>query len=94
MKILYLACGFDGGFSGISVYMRNTMLRLAEAGHELTIVTTAADRPLLPELEGAVYHVLPPLLNRPLANMLYSWLIFPLCSIFRCVPHAPRHRWR
>ena len=42
MKILYLACGFDGGFSGISVYMRNTMLRLAEAGHELTIVTTAA----------------------------------------------------
>lgn len=59
MKILYLACGFDGGFSGISVYMRNTMLRLAEAGHELTIVTTAADRPLLPELEGAVYHVLP-----------------------------------
>lgn len=77
MKILYLACGFDGGFSGISVYMRNTMLRLAEAGHELTIVTTAADRPLLPELEGAVYHVLPPLLNRPLANMLYSWLIFP-----------------
>ncbi len=76
MRILYVACGFDGGKSGISVYMRETLVRLAR-NHRVTVVATMCDRQFLPEHPNLRYHVLPQWCNPAVCNMLYVWLFLP-----------------
>ena len=75
-RILYIACGFDGGKSGISVYMLETLRRLAK-NNRLTVVTTEADRKFLPTHGNIRYHQLAKWWNRPLWNMLYVWFFLP-----------------
>ncbi len=77
MRILYVACGFDGGKSGISVYMRETLKRLA-LRHQVTVLVTAHDRQFLPDDPLLAYHVLPRFFNPAALNMLYVWLLLGL----------------
>lgn len=69
-RILFIACGFDGGRSGISVYIREVLRRLA-AAHSVTVVCTGADRDAIPAHPSITFLVLPRWLNRPAFNMLY-----------------------
>ena len=69
-RILFIACGYDGGRSGISVYMRAVLKRLAGA-HDVTVVCTAADRAAIPAHPSSTFQVLPRWINRPAFNMLY-----------------------
>jgi len=69
-RILFIACGYDGGRSGISVYMREILKRLAGA-HDVTVVCTEADRATIPAYPSLTFQVLPRWLNRPAFNMLY-----------------------
>ena len=74
-RILFIACGFDGGRSGISVYMREVLKRLAPE-HEVTVVCTSADRDLMPARPGLSFQVLPRWLDAPALNMLYVMFAF------------------
>ena len=74
MKILFSAVPFDHGRSGISVYMRNTLKALKDAGHEVTVVTEPeavrafADFPQI---------VAPGWTRRPVLSMLWHLFILP-----------------
>ena len=69
-RILFIACGYDGGRSGISVYMREILKRLASA-HDVTVVCTEADHASIPAYPSVTFQVLPRWLNRSAFNMLY-----------------------
>lgn len=80
-RLFFSACGFDGGRSGISVYMQQVLLRLVE-NHQVTVLADAADLPLLPRHPQLHYRRLPAGCRRPLWNMLYHlfwlpWLVSP-----------------
>ena len=74
MKILFSAIPFDHGRSGISVYMRNALKALKEAGHEVTVVTEPeavqafADFPQI---------TAPGWTRRPVLSMLWHLFILP-----------------
>ena len=74
MKLLYIACAFDGGKSGISVYMRETLERLGRTD-SVTVLCCEKEAPLLPRGPNLTYRVLPRLFNRAVFNMLYVFLL-------------------
>lgn len=75
-RILYIGCGFDGGKSGISVYIRETLPRLALQA-DVTVLTTAQDAPLLPRHPAIRFRILPRWLNPAVLNMLFVYLLLP-----------------
>ena len=81
MRILFSCVPFDHGRSGISVYMRNTLAALAEAGHQLTLVVEkeAANEPAFAPYPKIV---MPRWAGRPVASMLWHLFILP----FRVTP--------
>ena len=76
MKILFSCIPFDHGRSGISVYMRNALTALAEAGHELTLVVEAeaADEPVFARFPKIVA---PRLARKPVVSMLWHLFCLP-----------------
>ncbi len=74
MKILFGAIPFDHGRSGISVYMRNALRALKEAGHEVTVVTepeAVQDFADFPQITA------PGWTRRPVLSMLWHLFILP-----------------
>ena len=74
MKILFGAIPFDHGRSGISVYMRNALKALKEAGHEVTVVTepeAVRDFADFPQITA------PGWTRRPVLSMLWHLFILP-----------------
>lgn len=74
LRILFIACGFDGGKSGISVYMREVLSRMAKE-NRVTVLVTHRDRRFLPDDPNVEYKVLSPRMDRALFNMLYVWFL-------------------
>jgi len=76
MRILFSCIPFDHGRSGISVYMRHTVVALARAGHELTLVMEpeATDEPAFAGFERIVA---PGYVRRPVLSMLWHLFILP-----------------
>ena len=76
MKILFSCIPFDHGRSGISVYMRNALKALKDAGHEITLVTEpeAADDPVLAPFPRITA---PGWTRRPVLSMLWHLFILP-----------------
>ena len=72
MKILLSAIPFDNGKSGISVYIREVVKALENAGHELTLIV---------EDDGAKeferFELIKIKKRRALFSMLYSLFILP-----------------
>lgn len=82
MRILVSCIPFDGGRSGISVYIRNVVAALARAGHELTLVLEpeAADEPAF---AGFRHIVAPRWTKRAVFSMLWHLFILPYRVRFR-----------
>lgn len=77
MKILYLAVAYDGGKSGISIYINESLARLAQnKSHQITVICTQSDYSLLPQDLGVHYQVLPQLFNSAIMNMILIYLFF------------------
>lgn len=74
MKILFISCAYDGGKSGISVYMDEVLSRLVE-DHHVTVIATARDYSFLPKNKNISYHVLPTFCNWAVFNMLYVFFL-------------------
>ena len=76
MRILFSCIPFDRGRSGISVYMRNALAALAEAGHELTLVVEpeAAEDPAFADFPKIVA---PRFIRRPVLSMLWHLFVLP-----------------
>jgi exopolysaccharide biosynthesis WecB/TagA/CpsF family protein len=80
MKILLSCVPFDGGRSGISVYMRHLVEALKDEKQELTLIVEAdavpffADHPLI---------VLPRFCRRAVFSMLYHLFVLPFRINFR-----------
>ena len=72
MKILLLAIPFDNGKSGISVYIREVIRALRDAGHSLTVVVEDDAAKEFRDLE--LIHIKK---RRPLFSMLYTLYILP-----------------
>lgn len=74
MRILISCVPFDGGRSGISVYIRNLVAALLSAGHELTLIVEPDARDLFPECRRIV---LPTWTRHAALSMLYHLFILP-----------------
>ncbi len=76
MRLLFSACGFDCGQSGISQYMQNVAAELLKR-HHVTVIISARDRQHWPISHPRQELVeLPGYLNHPVANMAYhTWLL-------------------
>ena len=81
MKILLSAIPFDNGKSGISVYIREVVKALENAGHELTLIVEDDGAE-----EFARFELIKIKKRRALFSMLYSLFILPL----RILYHACR----
>ena len=83
MRILVSCIPFDGGKSGISVYIRETVRALAAAGHELSLLlepgVEAAD--VFPGAAESIHA--PRWARRPAASMLWHLLVLPFLLRFR-----------
>lgn len=77
-KILFSACGFDKGKSGIAVYMHEVVKQLILDKHQITLVLSHADS-LHWEFEhfNLTINVLPPFLNTALINTLWHCWVMP-----------------
>lgn len=74
MKILVSCVPYDGGRSGISVYIDNVVRALKEQGHELVLVVepdAAAHFAAFPQIR------LPGFTRRAIVSMLYHLLVLP-----------------
>ncbi|MDD4817656.1 MAG: glycosyltransferase family 1 protein [Victivallaceae bacterium] len=80
MRILYSCVPFDGGRSGISVYMRNVLRELEAAGHELTLIAEPSAAGML---GGRNFILLPKWAEKPLFSMLYHLFVLPFILFFR-----------
>lgn len=77
MRILYLAVAYDSGKSGISIYINETLLRLAQnKSNQIRVICTQADYSLLPQQLGIHYQVLPRIFNSAIMNMALIYLFF------------------
>jgi len=76
MRILFSCIPFDHGKSGISVYIRNALAALAEAGHDITVVVEAeaAGEPAFAPFPKIVA---PRWARKAVLNMLWHLLILP-----------------
>ena len=77
MKLLVSCIPYDGGKSGISVYVREVVRELAAQGHDLTLImepgVLSAD--VAPEVAKA--HSAPRWTRRPVLSMLWHLLVLP-----------------
>lgn len=93
MKILVSCVPFDGGKSGISVYMRQQVAALAAAGHELTLIVEAD---AVQFFSGYRLIVLPKWTRRAVFSMLYHLFVLPFRIKWRefdfCVIAAANRR--
>ncbi len=80
MKILLSCVPFDGGKSGISVYIRHLVAALAAQHQELTLIVEADAAQFFPEHRKIV---LPRFCRRALFSMLYHLFILPFRIRFR-----------
>ncbi len=80
MKILLSCVPFDGGRSGISVYMRHLVGALKEEGQELTLIVEAD---AVPFFAGHPLIVLPRFCRRAVFSMLYHLFVLPFRINFR-----------
>ncbi len=75
MKLLVSCIPYDGGKSGISVYVRETVRALRALGHELTLVVEPGGVP--PEGEGLPTVAAPRWTRRPILSMAWHLLALP-----------------
>ena len=80
MKILLSSVPFDGGKSGISVYIRELTAALKAQGHELTLIVEAD---AAEHFTGYDRIVLPKICRRAAVSMLYHLFILPFRIRFR-----------
>lgn len=80
MKILLSCVPFDGGKSGISVYLKHLAAALAEQDQQLTLIVEADAAQFFP---GYKKIVLPRFCRRALVSMLYHLFILPFRIRFR-----------
>lgn len=80
MKILVSCVPFDGGKSGISVYIRHLTAALAAQKQDLTLIVEADAAQFFP---GFRKIVLPRFCRRPLFSMMYHLFILPFTVRFR-----------
>ncbi len=77
-KILISGLAYDGGKSGISVYMNNMIRELARA-HQVYLVMLASDIKCFPERDNPniSFIKINDLLGKPLVNMFWHLLVLP-----------------
>ena len=75
MRILVSCIPFDGGKSGISVYMRNVVAALAAEGHELTLLVEPGDAGFFPGFRTVEA---PGWTRRAVCSMVYHLFVLPL----------------
>ena len=80
MKILVSCVPFDGGKSGISVYIRGLTAALAAQGHELTLIV---EKDAAGSFPGFAKIVLPGFCRRAVFSMLYHLWVLPFRIKFR-----------
>ena len=80
MNILVSCIPFDGGRSGISVYVREVVRELAAQGHKLTLLCEPGEQSSLCD-ECRVIHA-PCWTRRPVASMLWHLLVLPFWMEF------------
>ena len=80
MKILFSCVPFDGGKSGISVYLRQLTAALAARGEKLTLIVESDAAEFFPEFDRIV---LPRFCRRALFSMLYHLFVLPFRIRFR-----------
>lgn len=74
MNILVSCVPFDGGKSGISVYIRNVVAALKAQGHSLTLIVEQDAAEFFPEYEKIV---LPGICRKAVFSMFYHLFILP-----------------
>ncbi len=74
MRILVSCVPFDGGKSGISVYMREVVRALHAAGHQLTLLVEPGAAEFFPGMQTVE---LPKWTRRPLFSMIWHLLMLP-----------------
>ena len=75
MNLLVSCIPFDGGRSGISVYVREVVRELAAQGHALTLLCEPGERPPIDDACRVVHA--PSWTRRPVASMLWHLLVLP-----------------
>ena len=80
MKILLSCVPFDGGRSGISVYLKHLVAALAAQGQQLTLILEADAVSFFPEYPRIV---LPRCCRNALVSMLYHLFVLPFRIRFR-----------
>ena len=80
MKILLSCVPFDGGKSGISVYLRHLTAALSAQKQQLTLIVEADAVPFFPEYRKIV---LPRCCRNALVSMLYHLFVLPFRINFR-----------
>ena len=80
MKILFSCVPFDGGKSGISVYMKHLVDALSTQNQQLTLIVEADAVSFFPEYPKIV---LPRCCRKALVSMLYHLFILPFRIRFR-----------
>ena len=80
MKILLSCVPFDGGKSGISVYIRELVAALKAQGHVLTLIVEADAAASFPDYDKII---LPKICGRAVVSMLYHLFILPFRIRFR-----------
>lgn len=77
-KILVSGMAYDGGKSGVSVYMNKVIAELA-ANHQLTLVMLKKDVAVFPvRHQNLSFIAISDRLSNPLVNMIWHLLLFPL----------------
>lgn len=79
MRILLSCVPFDGGKSGISVYIRHLIAALSAQGHDLTLITEADAAGFFP---GFRKIVLPKFCRKPVFSMFWHLFILPFSIRF------------
>ena len=80
MKILFSCVPFDGGKSGISVYMKHLLAALSEQKQELTLIVEADAAEFFPDYPKII---LPRFCRKALFSMFYHLFILPFRIRFR-----------
>ena len=74
MRILISCIPYDGGKSGISVYIDNIVRELSDAGHDLTVLIDSVD---FEHFRSYPVIKVPDWASAPLLSMLYHLLVVP-----------------
>ena len=83
MKLFVSCIPYDGGKSGISVYVREVVRELCRQGHELTLLVEPSGGPPSSAAEADAQERVPPVIHaprwtrRPVLSMLWHLLVLP-----------------